>query len=87
MIVSIFFPFCLIDKENQSLLINRIEFLICNHLIFWKVMLATENLSKLSTECGQIRWMFRLHDYNGDGKVPVSVMPKIIKSFLSFNTV
>ena len=52
-----------------------------------KVMLATENLSKLSTEHGQLRWMFRLHDYDGDGKVPVAVLPKIIKSYLSFNTV
>ena len=50
-------------------------------------MLATENLAKLNTAAGQLRWMFRLHDGDGDGKVEVGTMSRILVSLLTFRGV
>ena len=52
---------------------------------FREVILATEGIAHLDNPEEVLKWIFRVHDPNADGEIPVSRIEHIISSLLRYS--
>ena len=85
----------ILSKEESEAFVSKIFQLYGHHkavgwscrlIGFREVILATENLKCLNNPEKLLRWIFRVYDYKGVGKINVHAMPNMIVQLIKLCT-